>query len=99
MYPRSGRFTTIPTDANLGNLNLFPFKVSSLFHAKPSFVCFLFWILGFSIWMWAGDFDFGWFWNLEPGFWILKFCRLCPRCWWIVVIFEECRPRWLIIAS
>ena len=36
MYPRSGRFTTIPTDANLGNLNLFPFKVSSLFHAKPS---------------------------------------------------------------
>ena len=36
MYPKSGRFTTIPTDANLGNLNLFPFKVSSLFHAKLS---------------------------------------------------------------
>ena len=49
--------------------------------------------------MWAGDFDFGWFWDSEPGFWILKFCRLGPRCWWIVVIFEECRSRWLIIAS
>ena len=47
MYVRSGRFTTIPTDANLGNLNLFPFKVSNLFHAKPSFVCFSFWILDF----------------------------------------------------
>ena len=58
---------------------------------------FGFWI--FSIWMWAGDFNFGWFWNSEPGFWILKFCRLCPRCWWIVVIFEERRSRWLIIAS
>ena len=33
MYP------SIPTDANLGNLNLFRFKLSSLFHAKPS-ICF-----------------------------------------------------------
>ena len=54
---------------------------------------------GFSIWIRAGDFDFGWFWNSRPGFGILNFCRLCPRCWWIVVIFEACRSRWLIIAS
>ena len=51
MYVRSGRFTTIPTDANLGNLNLFPFKVSSLFHAKPLFVCFSFWSFGFWIFL------------------------------------------------
>ena len=47
MYPRPGRFTTIPADANLGNLNLFLCKVSNLFHANPSFVCFSFWILDF----------------------------------------------------
>ena len=68
MYPRSGRFTTIPIDTNLGNLNLFLFKLSSLFYAKPSFVCFSFWILDIFICMWAGDFDFGWFWNSDFGF-------------------------------
>ena len=53
MYPKSGSFTTIPTDANLGNLNIFPFKVSSLFHAEPSFACFSFWILDYTL-------DVGW---------------------------------------
>ena len=95
MYPRSGRFTTIPIDTNLGNLNLFLFKLSSLFYAKPSFVCFSFWILDIFICMWAGIL-------ILDGFGIrildLKFCRLCPRCWWIVVIFEVSRSRWLIIV-
>ena len=68
MYPRPSRFTTIPADANLGNLNLFLCKVFNLFHAKPLFVCFSFWILDFFIWIWAEDFDVGWFWNSEPGF-------------------------------
>ena len=28
--------------------------------------------------MWAGVFDFGWFLNSEPGFWILKFYEILP---------------------
>ena len=73
MYPRSGRFTTTPTDANLGNLNLFPFKVSSLFHAKPSFVCFLFWILDFGFFLFGcglGNLILDGFgiWSLDFGF-------------------------------
>ena len=93
MYPRSGRFTTIPTDANLGNLNQFPFRISNVIHSK-TFICLFFvLLLDFTLFMWTGDIDFGWFWNSEPGFWTLKFFRLGPRCWWIVMIFEECRSR------
>ena len=77
----------------------FLLKYPICFIRKPSFASFsfLFWILHFGCGL--GILILDGFWNSEPGLWILKFCRLGPRCWCIVVIFEECRSRWLIIAS
>ena len=37
----------------------FLLKYPMCFIRKPSFACFFVFILDFTLWMWAGDFDFG----------------------------------------